>query len=144
MNENVFEAWQYISDLQCPKIPTCPPKYTIKPRLFHTLYLMSSPLCFVCTGNESSILLQSLENLISPEEKLEVVLRKYGELVSESPTPGGKANIFHSDESHPSYNSSWEQVNSGIRAKEKRSLLKMSTYWRFFSQHSPTGQNRPC
>ncbi|XP_034157930.2 beta-taxilin isoform X1 [Pangasianodon hypophthalmus] len=45
----------------------------------------SSPVSMLLKGlgKEASLLLQSLENLISPEEKLEMVLRKYAELLKE-------------------------------------------------------------
>ncbi|KAB5517273.1 hypothetical protein PHYPO_G00187760 [Pangasianodon hypophthalmus] len=48
------------------------------PETEHTVSMLLKGL-----GKEASLLLQSLENLISPEEKLEMVLRKYAELLKE-------------------------------------------------------------
>ncbi|MCI4395877.1 hypothetical protein PGIGA_G00197180 [Pangasianodon gigas] len=45
-------------------------------------------------GKEASLLLQSLENLISPEEKLEMVLRKYAELLKEQRDEQGELKLL--------------------------------------------------
>lgn len=49
--------------------------------MFAQNYTYHSFITLICTGKDALLLLESLKTLITPEEKLDMVMRKYAELV---------------------------------------------------------------
>lgn len=61
-------------------VDKCPPLFHCRIILLVLLGQITLTLC-VCSGKEAMLLMQSLNKLDSPEQKLEAIIKKHAELV---------------------------------------------------------------